>query len=114
MNETKPWVVGAAFAVTVAVFYVACAVGVLLFPDGTLAFFNTWIHGIDLTLIKRDLANPLTLNDWGTGFATAIASGFLAGATYGWARDLFARVAKASSHPRARKSTSQERNSYGH
>ena len=113
MNETKPWVVGAAFAVTVAVIYVACAVGVLLFPDGTLAFYNTWIHGIDLSLIKRDPANPLTLNDWGTGFATAIVSGFLAGATYGWARALFARVAKAS-HPRARKSTSQERNSYGH
>lgn len=102
MNETKPWVVGAAFAVTAAAFYVACAVAVLLFPDGTLAFFNTWIHGIDLALIKRDPANPLTLNDWGTGFVTAIAGGFLAGATYGWVRDLFARFAKASSHSRER------------
>jgi len=101
---TKPWVVGAAFTVPVAVFYVACGVAVLLFPDGTLTFFNTWFHGIDLTAIKRDPTNALTFNDWGTGFVTAIVSGFLAGSTYGWARNFFARFADTSEKIRGHKS----------
>lgn len=99
MHATKPWVVGAAFAVTIAVVYMACAVAVLLFPDATLAFFNTWFHGVDLTLIERDPANPLTFNDWGTGFATAVVGGFVAGAIYGWARNVFTRLDRDARSP---------------
>jgi hypothetical protein len=35
-------------------------------------------------------------NAEGSGLVTAIVSGFLAGATHGWARNLFARFAETS------------------
>ena len=95
MERVKPWVTGAAFAVVIAVVYVACVISVLLFPDACLAFANNWMHAIDLTLIKRPASKPLSFNDWGAGFATAIVAGFLAGAIYGWAQNFFARLSDA-------------------
>ena len=89
MDTTKPWVRGAALAVTVGIVYLVCAVAVALFPDGTLAFFNTWLHGVDLTLVKRPATKPLTAGEWIYGFVSAVAAGYVAGALYGWARNLF-------------------------
>ena len=92
MDNTKPWVTGAAFAVVIAAVYVACAMAVLLFPDGALSFFNTWAHGIDVSVIKRPAADALTAGDWAIGFVTAVIAGFLAGTLYAWARNAFARL----------------------
>jgi len=89
MDTTRPWVRGAALAVTVGIIYVVCAVAVALFPDGTLAFFNTWLHGVDLTLVKRPATKALTAAEWIYGFLSAVTASFLAGALYGWARNLF-------------------------
>jgi hypothetical protein len=89
MDSTRPWVRGAALAVTVGIVYVVCALAVALFPDGTLAFFNTWLHGVDLTLVKRSATTPLTAGEWIYGFVSAVTASFLAGALYGWARNLF-------------------------
>jgi hypothetical protein len=88
MDSTKPWVRGAALAVTVGIVYVVCALAVALFPDGTLAFFNTWLHGVDLTLVKRPATKLLTAGEWIYGFVSAVAAGYVAGALYGWARNL--------------------------
>ena len=92
MERVQPWVTGAAFAVVIAVVYVACAISVLLIPDAFLTFVNNWMHGIDLTLIKRPTSKPLSFSDWGAGFATAIVAAFFAGTIYGWARNAFARL----------------------
>jgi hypothetical protein len=89
MDTTKPWVSGAALAVTAGVVYLVCALAVALFPDGTLAFFNTWLHGVDLTLVKRPATKALTAGEWIYGFVSAVTASFLAGALYGWARNLF-------------------------
>ena len=89
MDTTRPWVRGAALAVTVGIIYVVCAVAVALFPDGTLAFFNTWLHGVDLTLVKRPATKARTAAEWIYGFLSAVTASFLAGALYGWARNLF-------------------------
>jgi hypothetical protein len=89
MDATKPWVSGAALAVTAGAVYVVCALAVALFPDGTLAFFNTWLHGVDLTLVKRPATKALTAAEWIYGFLSAVTASFLAGALYGWARNLF-------------------------
>ena len=89
MDSTGIWIRGAALAVTVGIIYVVCAVAVALFPDGTLAFFSTWAHGVDLTLVKRPATKPLTAGEWIYGFVSAVAAGYLAGALYGWARNLF-------------------------
>lgn len=89
MNTTKPWVSGAALAVTVGTLYVVCAVAVALFPEGTLAFFNTWAHGLDLTLVKRPVTKSLMATEWIFGFVSIVVTGYLAGALYGWACKLF-------------------------
>jgi len=89
MDSTAIWIRGAALAVTVGVIYVVCAIAVALFPDGTLAFFSTWAHGVDLTLVKRPATKPLTAGEWVYGFVSAVAAGYLAGTLYGWARNLF-------------------------
>ena len=89
MDATQPWVRGAALAVTVGVVYVVCAIAVALSPDGALAFFNTWLHGVDLSLVKRPAAKPLAAAEWIFGFVSAVVAGYLAGALYGWLRNLF-------------------------
>ena len=88
----KPWVSGAAFALVIAVVYIVCAVAVLLYPDGTVSFLNAWMHGIDLSSIKRSGPQP-GLSVWASGFLTAVVAALLAGALYGWARNLFGRIA---------------------
>ena len=89
MDTTKPRASGAALAVTVGVVYVVCALAVALFPDGTLALFNTWAHGVDLTLVQRPATKPLTAAEWIFGLVSAMVAGYLAGALYGWVRNLF-------------------------
>lgn len=89
MDATKPWVSGAALAVTAGAVYVVCALAVALFPDGTLAFFNTWAHGVDVTLLKRPATKPLAASEWVFGFVSIVVAGYLAGALYGWLRNLF-------------------------
>lgn len=88
MDTTKPWVTGAALAITAGVVYLVCALAVALFPDGTLAFFSTWAHGVDLTLVKRPAAKPLTTEEWIYGFVSIVVAGYLVGALFGWARNL--------------------------
>ena len=88
MDAIKPWVSGAALAVTAGILYVLCAVAVALFPDGTLALFNTWAHGVDVTLVKRPAGKPLAASEWIFGFVSIVVAGYLAGALYGWVRNL--------------------------
>jgi hypothetical protein len=96
MGTQKAWVSGAAFGVVFGALYIACAVAVMLFPEGTLTLFNQWAHGIDLSLIRRPASAPLTPAQWFTGFVTAVVASFCAGVLYGWARNMFSRLAAAS------------------
>lgn len=88
MEATKPWIRGAALAVTAGVGYIVCALAVALFPEGTLAFFNTWTHGVDVTLIRRPATKPLAVGEWIFGLVSIVVAGYLAGALYGWVRNL--------------------------
>jgi hypothetical protein len=98
MAAQKAWVSGAAFSVVFGALYIACAVAVLLFPDGTLTVINQWTHGIDLSLIRRPAASAIPTAQWIIGFVTALVASFSAGALYGWARNLFARLAAPAAH----------------
>lgn len=88
MDAARPWISGAALAVTAGVIYVVCAIAVALFPDGTLAFFNTWAHGVDVALAKRPASKPLAATEWIFGFVSIVVSGYLVGALYAWTRNL--------------------------
>ena len=76
MNRLLPWSFGFAGAATFSMLYVACALAVALFPDGTIAFFNAWFHGLDLTLLKPPGGRPLTLGQFLYGLISAAAVSF--------------------------------------
>lgn len=92
MKHLQPWQFGSAAAVTFSVFYTACALAVVLFPDGTIAFFNTWFHGLDLTLLKPTGGRPLTLSQFLYGLVSAAVVSFALAATLATFYNLFARA----------------------
>ena len=81
MNNLKPWAVGAALAITVALAYTICAAAFALRPEETLAFFNAWFHGIDLRMLKP-AASTFTLGVFFYGLSGVTLTGFIIGAIY--------------------------------
>ena len=82
---------GGAAAVTFGALYLTCLIAVLLFPNGTVDFFNTWVHGLDLTLIRRPLNQPLGVGEFVSGFITVVLVSFVFGTLFGWTYDRIAR-----------------------
>jgi len=85
MSQLTPLRSGIAFAMTVAVLYLACLILMMLAPGVVLAIFSTWVHGLNL--------EPLTTNppsiDLGRallGLLLISAYSFIAGAVYGFVR----------------------------
>lgn len=79
MNRLDPLSFAVATSVTFLLLYVVCAVAVVLFPDGTVTFFNTWFHGLDLNLLKPAGGRPLTLQQFVVGAIAVIVVAFPAG-----------------------------------
>ncbi len=92
MNRLQPWQFGFAGALTFSVFYSACALAVALFPDGTIAFFNAWFHGLDLTLLRPPGGRPLTFGQFFYGLVSAAVVSFAIAATLANLYNLFARA----------------------
>ena len=73
---------GTSLAITVAVFYSACALIWALAPQASLSWMNSLFHGLDFTAMMRPRAFT-----WG-GFLSAIVVlaiwGFALGAFYHW------------------------------
>jgi len=86
MDKLNPWRTGCALAATVAVFYIACVAAVILFPEGTFNFFNAWMHGLDLTMLKSGQAMMPGKLVYGL-FGTTL-TGFLSGIVYAWSYNL--------------------------
>lgn len=76
-------VVCLSLAVTSGIVSVFCAVAVALFPVGAVKFFNTWIHGVDLTLIIS--AKPITLADFFIGLASVVVFSIIVGIIFTFA-----------------------------
>lgn len=81
MNKLNPWATATALAVTAAIVYVACTLAFALWPEGTLAFFNAWLHGVDLTPL-RPVAQIFSWGGFAYGLVGLVASAFLAGALF--------------------------------
>lgn len=81
MNRLNPWAVATALAVTAAIVYVACALAFALWPEGTLAFFNAWLHGVDLTML-RPVARIFSWGSFAYGLVSLAASMFLTGIVF--------------------------------
>jgi len=90
MNTLNPWRTGGATALTAAVISVLCAVAVYLFPHGTVNFVNSWMHGLDLTIISVE--KPWTLGSLTYGLFNAALAGFLVGALFACCYNLVGRA----------------------
>lgn len=81
MIRLHTWAVATALAVALSIAYAACALAFALWPEGTLAFFNAWLHGVDLTLL-RPVARIFSWGGFVYGLLGLAASAFLAGAVF--------------------------------
>lgn len=77
MIRLNPLRVGIALALTAAIANIVCAVAVYLFPNGTVAFVNSWTHGLDLVVLQSD--KPWTLGGVLRGICNVALAGFLLG-----------------------------------
>ena len=92
MNRLGHWQFGFAAAATFSVFYAVCALAVVLFPDGTIGFFNTWFHGLDVSLLKPPGGRPLTLIQFFYGLVGVAVVSFAFAATLAGVYNLFVRA----------------------
>ena len=82
MERLNPWIIGCTASITFSIVFTVCASAVVLFPDGTVNFFNAWFHGLDLTLLKPPGGRPLTLGQFGYGLFGIVAASFAIGALF--------------------------------
>jgi len=80
MNKFNPWAAGSALAITAAAVYLACATVVALWPGGTLEFFNAWVHGLDLSVLKT--TKPITAGVFFYGLSGVVVSAFAVGVVF--------------------------------
>lgn len=88
MTRLNPWRTGIAVALTSAITSIVCAAVVYVFPDGTVAFVNSWAHGFDVAVLQSD--KPWTLGGLLLGTFNVALTGFLVGALFAWCRNLTA------------------------
>lgn len=88
MNAIKPVPFALATTVTFLLLYIACAIAVALFPEGTVNFFNAWFHGLDLNLLRPAGGRPLTLSQFVIGAVGVVAVAFPSGIVLAYVYDL--------------------------
>jgi hypothetical protein len=65
---------------------------VYLFPDGTIGFANSWMHGMDISMLKSD--KPWTLGGLAYGLFNVTVVGFLVGALFACCYNLVAKCCR--------------------
>lgn len=88
MEKLAPWRIGSALALTAAIVNILCAATVYLFPDGTINFVNSWMHGIDFAALRID--KPWTIGNLVLGLFNSALAGFVIGALFAWCRNVTA------------------------
>ena len=78
MNRMNPVGLGLTFAITTAVLSITCAALVAIVPGQMVAIFQSWWHGLDVTMLANT-APPVTLQSVAIGLITISAFAFVAG-----------------------------------
>lgn len=78
MNRMNPVGLGLTFAITTALLSVACAALVAIAPGQMVAIFQSWWHGLDVTMLANT-APPVTLQSVAIGLITISAFAFVVG-----------------------------------
>ena len=89
MNSLNVWKFALAASVTFAALSAICAIAVMLWPDGTVAVFNNWFHGLDLKLLVPPGGRPVTTGQFISGVVTAAVVAFAGGAILAGCYNLF-------------------------
>jgi hypothetical protein len=89
MNRINPTALGLVLAITAAVLNLVCAGLVAVAPDATIAVFQTWWHGIDVSLLANT-PQPMTLKGVVAGLITISAFAFIVGFVFGAANNMVA------------------------
>lgn len=79
MNKRDALITGLAAAITFAVLYSICALAFAVAPEGTMAFFNAWFHGLDLGLLEPPGGAVWTVGDFLYGLLGVSVTAFVAG-----------------------------------
>ncbi|KKS22410.1 hypothetical protein A3A55_03845 [Candidatus Roizmanbacteria bacterium RIFCSPLOWO2_01_FULL_40_14] len=77
-----------ATAVTVAVIYIVCALGVLLFSNVSMTIAQSWFHGLDLSKIYT---SNVTVGSFILGLVTSTTGGWLIGYVFATAYNYFVK-----------------------
>ncbi len=88
MKGLHVWKFALATAVTFAILYVVCALAVILAPNGAIAFFNAWFHGMDLTRLVPPGGKPVSPGQfffsWASAAVVSFAGGAVLASCYNW------------------------------
>jgi hypothetical protein len=79
MKPLNPLKFGIAMAITLVGLNAACAVALVVAPDATIALFNSFMHGVDLSRLVPPGGRPVTLTQVLGGMFAIGAVGLLAG-----------------------------------
>lgn len=90
MYRINPTVLGLTMAITAAVLSLACAGLVAVAPESTIAVFQSWWHGLDVSMLA-DTAPPMTLTSVATGVASISVFAFIVGFVFGVANNMVLR-----------------------
>lgn len=91
MIRINPLGLGLALAFTAAVLSLACAGLVAIAPEQTLAVFQSWWHGLDVSSLART-APPLTLRSVLVGLVSITAAAFVVGFVFALVNNLVLRL----------------------
>lgn len=78
MNRFNPVALGLTSAATTALLSAVCAALVAISPGSMVAIFQTWWHGLDVSMLANT-APPVTLQSVATGLITITAFAFVVG-----------------------------------
>lgn len=92
MKALSAWRYGFAFATTVGLLYVACAIVALVAPTVIASVIDTVVHGLNIGPLTRNL-QPVQVGRIVMGLIYITLYSFVAGTLYGAARNLLARSA---------------------
>jgi uncharacterized protein DUF5676 len=80
MDKLNPISIGVSGGITAAVLGALCAAAFVLWPDATIEFFNSWMHGLDLN--KARSSAPLTVDRVLYGVIVVAIIGFVSGVLF--------------------------------
>lgn len=80
MKRLDTWKFATAMAITLAILNGVCALAIIVAPEATVAVFNSWVHGVDLTKLVPPGGPTVTAWQVLTGAVSLGVIGFVAGA----------------------------------